>query len=171
MTRHLVAVAVLAAVAGTATGAQSSQQTPDEKLNLAAYVELLRADLRTQKIAIITEVMGFTEAEDKVFWPIYRECDLENSKLADERLALIKEYAAAYDTLTDEKAASLAGKAIELESRRNAAKARCYERVKGALSPRVALRFLQVEHQLQLLIDLQVAASLPVAPTTKEVKR
>jgi hypothetical protein len=36
--------------------------------------------------------------------------------------------------------------------------------VKGALGARQALRFLHVEHQLQLLIDLQVASSLPVAP-------
>ena len=39
--------------------------------------------------------------------------------------------------------------------------------MKTALSPRTALRFLQVEHQLQLLIDLQIAAALPVAPDRK----
>ena len=49
----------------------------DKTLNLAAYVELLRSDVRTEKIAIITEVMGFTEAEDTAFWPIYRAYDAE----------------------------------------------------------------------------------------------
>ena len=29
-------------------------------------------------------------------------------------------------------------------------------------SPRTALRFLQVEHQLLLVIDLQISASLPI---------
>jgi hypothetical protein len=163
VTRRLIAVAVLAAAAGTGTDAQV-KSTSDQTLNLAAYVELLRSDIRTQKVAIITEVMGFTESEDKAFWPIYREYDVEIAKLADERVALIKDYAAAYASLTDEKAASLAAKALELESRRNQAKASVYERVKTALSPRTALRFLHVEHQLQLLIDLQVASSLPVAP-------
>ena len=32
--------------------------------NLRAYVELLRSDVRSQRVAIITELMGFTEAED-----------------------------------------------------------------------------------------------------------
>ena len=40
---------------------------------------------------------------------------------------------------------------------------KCFDRVKTALSPRTALRFLQVEHQLLLLIDLQISAALPIA--------
>ena len=57
----------------------------------------------------------------------------------------------------------LATSALDLESRRNAVKAKYYERVKKALSPKTAMRFLQVEQQLLLLIDLQIASSLPIA--------
>ena len=70
-------------------------------LNLSAYAELLRSDVRAEKVAIITEVMGFTEAEDAAFWPIYREYDAEMAKLGDERVALIADYAKDYATLTD----------------------------------------------------------------------
>ena len=170
--RSSLAAALVLSVAGTA-GAQSpasTDQRQDTTLNLSAYAELLRSDVRTLKVAIITEVMGFTEAEDRAFWPIYRDYDLEMSKLADERLLMIRDYAAAYGTLTDDRAASLAAKALDLESRRQAAKAKCYEGVKTALSARTALRFLQVEHQLQLLIDLQIAAALPVAPARKDAR-
>jgi hypothetical protein len=148
---------------------QSKQATEEEatSLNLSAYAELLRSDVRTQKVAIITEVMGFTDAEDKAFWPIYRDYDAEMAKLGDERVELITDYAKAFDTITDDVADKLAAKAMDLQTRRNAALGKCYERVKTALSPRTALRFLQVEHQLQLVIDLQIAASLPVAPVTK----
>jgi hypothetical protein len=83
---------------------------------------------------------------------------------------MIRDYADNFATITDERAASLAATALDLEARRNAAKAKCYERVKTALSPRTALRFLQVEHQLQLLIDLQIAAALPVAPAGKDAR-
>lgn len=85
------------------------------------------------------------------------------TKLGDERVALIAEYVSQYDALTDPVAEKLAAKALDLEARRQATKAKYYQRIKGALSPRTALRFLQVEHQLQLIIDLQVSASLPVA--------
>src|SRR5262245_4168341 len=112
-------------------------------LNLRAYVELLRSDLRTQKVAIITQMMEFTEAEDTVFWPIYREYDLEMSKLGDERVALIEEYARTYSQMTDSIADRLATKALDLESQRQALKSKYYERLKQAMSPRTAAKFLQ----------------------------
>jgi hypothetical protein len=144
--------------------APKSNEGEDRSLNLSAYAELLRSDVRAEKVAIITEVMGFTEKEDAAFWPIYREYDAEMARLGDERLANIRDYAASFANLDDATAAKLASRAMELEQQRGAAKAKCYEKVKSALSARTALRFLQVEHQLQLLIDLQIAASLPVAP-------
>jgi hypothetical protein len=140
----------------------SEQQT--KALNLSAYAELLRADVRAQKVAIITEVMGFTDKEDEAFWPIYREYDLEMAKLGDERVALIADYAKNYANVTNEVADRLASRALELESRRQELKGQVYQKVKKALSPLTAARFLQVEHQLLLLIDLQIAAALPIAP-------
>jgi len=132
-------------------------------LNLSEYAELLRSDVRAEKVAIITEMMDFSEGDSAKFWPIYRDYDAEISKLGDERVALIEDYAKNFDTLTDQTADALATKAIDLETRRRAALAKCYDRVKKATSAKTALQFLQVEHQLQLIIDLQISASLPIA--------
>ena len=152
--------------AAQAPSGQASEKQATEKeaktLNLTAYAELLRSDVRAQKVAIITEVMHFTEAEDAAFWPIYREYDLEMAKLGDERVALIAEYASNYSNLTDAIAEKLASKALDLEARRQALKSKYFDRFKTALPPRTALRFLQVEHQLLLLIDLQISAALPI---------
>ena len=169
MVRRLTAAFLLLAGAATANAQSPPASELDAKtLNLSTYSELLRSDIRAQKVAILTEVMGFTEKEDAAFWPIYREYDVEMAKLGDERVALITEYADAYSKLTDAVADKLATRALNLESRRQAAKAKCFERVKAAMSPRTALRFLQVEHQLQQLIDLQISALLPVAPPEEE---
>jgi len=147
-------------------GAQVPSPQADAKetktLNLTAYAELLRTDVRAQKVAIITEVVNFTEAEDAAFWPIYREYDVEMAKLGDERVAMIAEYARNYSNLTDAIAEKLAGQALDLEARRQALKAKFFDRLKTAVSPRTALRALQVEHQLLLLIDLQISAALPI---------
>src|SRR3954447_17165750 len=157
MTGHLLfAVLLVLGQSGTA-----QQQT--RMLNLSAYAELLRSDIRAEKVAIITEVMEFTEAEDKVFWPIYRDYDAQMTRLSEERVAMVADYARSVDQLTDEAADRLARKALDLEARRQAARAKLYERVNAALKGRTALRFLQVEHQLQQLIDLQISAALPIA--------
>ena len=131
-------------------------------LNLRAYVELLRSDVRSQKVAILTELMEFNEKEDIAFWPIYREYDVELSKLNDERVALIQQYAQNYEAMTDQVADKIALGALDIEGRRHALKMKYYDRVKAALSPKMAARFLQVENQLLMIIDLQISAMLPV---------
>jgi hypothetical protein len=133
------------------------------ELNLRAYMELLRSDLRTQKIAIITEVMQFTAEEDAAFWPIYREYEREQGRLNDERLKLVETYAQVYTKLTDATANDLVVKALDGEAARTALKQKFYARLKTAVSPRTAARAIQVENQIQLLVDLQIASSLPVA--------
>ena len=156
----IIAIVVLA---GSVAAAQAPRSEKDTRtLNLAAYAELLRSDVRTQKVAILTELMEFSEEEDAAFWPIYREYEMEMARLGDQRVALIAEYAANYSKMTDDVAAKLASGAIELETQRQAAKARSFERIRKVLSPRTALRFLQVEQQLLLLVDLQISSLLPI---------
>ena len=164
MKRRTVGVVALLMSGSLALHAQDKPVTADQTkaLNLSAYAELLRSDVRSEKVAILAMMMPFTEAEDKVFWPIYRAYDGEMAKLGDERVQLIEEYARNYTSLSDTVADQLATKALDLESRRQATKAKYYEQVKKALSPKSALRFLQVEQQLLLLIDLQISAALPV---------
>ena len=141
----------------------ATSATPDARdVNLRAYVELLRADVRGQKVAILTEMMDFTEQEDTKFWPIYREYDVELSKINDDRVTLIQEYAKNYEKMTDAVADRIASGALGLEGRRHALKLKYYDRLKAALSPKLAARFLQVENQLLMILDLQISAALPV---------
>jgi hypothetical protein len=156
----LTFVTLAAPVIGAAGQAQDKAVTKDT--NLRAYVELLRSDVRAQKVAIFTELMEFSEAEDKAFWPLYREYDLELTKINDERVSLIEEYAASYPNVSDVLADKFALKALDLESRRTAVKSKYYDRFKKALTAKTAARFLQVENQLLMIVDLQIASSLPV---------
>lgn len=139
--------------------------TTDEvrDVNLRAYTELLRADLRTEKVAVITEIMQFTEDEDAKFWPVYRTHETALAALNDERLALIKDYAGNFDALTDDAADRIAKGALDLQQRRQAELASYYQKLRAVLPAKTAARALQVEHQLLLILDLQIAASLPIA--------
>jgi hypothetical protein len=158
-------VALAACIVPRVALAQNTKlASPEEtrEANLRAYAELLRSDIRAQKSAILTELMEFTEGDDAKFWPIYREYEAELVKINDRRLALIKEYAANFAKMTDDVADRLARGALDVEGRRNDLKLRYYERFKSALGAKSAARFLQVENQMLLLLDLQIAASLPL---------
>ena len=156
---------VLAVVAGMFAAGQAttpSQRGATRDANLRAYVELLRSDVRAQKVSIITEMMQFNETDDAKFWPIYREYEAELAAVNDDRIKLVTEYAESYEKLTDAVADNLARRALDLEGRRHALKVKYYDRLATALSPKTSARFLQIENQILLILDLQIAASLPV---------
>jgi hypothetical protein len=159
----ILAAGVSVVAAAQAPPAQPLADDEVRERNLRAYTELLRSDLRTQKVAVITELMQFTEAEDKAFWPIYREYELEVTRLNDERLGAFETYSKVYNKLTEATANELMVKVLDLESRRTALKQKYYGKLKSALSPLTAAKVLQIENQIALLIDLQIAAALPVA--------
>ena len=60
------------------------------------------------------------------------------------------------------KADELIQKALDYQKQRSELLAKYYERMKQSVGAITAARFLQVEHQLLLIIDLQIASSLPI---------
>ncbi|HTV65754.1 MAG TPA: hypothetical protein VMD98_09125 [Bryocella sp.] len=138
----------------------AATETQDE--NLKEYVELLRSDVRSQKAEVMGSMMALNIDESAKFWPIYSEYDKELTKLNDQRVANIQEYARNYDSMTDAQADELVQRAMEYRKERAELLAKYYGRMKDALGAVQAARFLQVEDQLLMIIDLQIASSLPV---------
>ena len=165
--RCIVLLGLAAAIGLPIAATGQSEPLPRDQTrerNIRAYTELLRSDLRSQKIAAITELMQFTEAEDTKFWPVYREYELALSRLQDDRLESIETYAKIYNQLTPATADELANAVLDQEARRAVLKKKYYDQLKTVLSPIRAAKALQIENQIQLIVDLQIAASLPVVP-------
>ena len=144
------------------TGQQPAISPSSDPQNIQAYIDLLRADVRQQKAEMVGVVMQLSAADAAKFWPIYENYDVELAKLNDLRVANIQDYARTYDEMTDEKADELIRKAMSYRKQRAELIERYYERVKQALGGVTAARFVLVEDQLLLIIDLQINSSLPV---------
>jgi hypothetical protein len=79
------------------------------------------------------------------------------------RIANIKEYANSYQQLTDAKADELIRNAMSYQKQRSELLSRYYERMKQEMGAVTAARFVQVENQLLMIIDLQITSELPLA--------
>jgi hypothetical protein len=134
--------------------------------DLDNYVELMKSDISQDKVNIITFNMMFTEKESEAFWPIYKEYESEVKKLGDARFALIKNYADNYMSMTDEKAEKIMDDAFEYREERMELKKELWNTLKDKISPAKAAKFMQLENQVQLLIDLRISAELPLIEKT-----
>jgi hypothetical protein len=141
--------------------APSAGDQPDAG-NLRAFVELARSDIKIQKALIIAENLPMTDDEAVEFWPVQRDYETELSKLNDQKLALIVRYANSYQTMSDSEATELAKNSFDLEAKKTDLKRKYFKKFSKVMPATKAARFFQIENQLNMVVDLRVAASLPL---------
>ena len=86
------------------------QEKPADNMQLV--LEKIRAD----KKLLVAENMELTESEAKSFWPVYEQYQDELFLLRVRTVKLIKDYADAYDKMTNETAKKLLDEYMTLEA-------------------------------------------------------
>ena len=130
--------------------------------DLDEYIQLLKTDLKAEARDIITKGMQtFTDEEAKRFWPIYDSYMAERSKFLDARVAVLLDYADNYDKMTDEKAQQLLDRRFEQLKLKNKLDEKFRPQFATALSPRRLVRFYQIQHELEILMELRAVSQIP----------
>jgi len=127
-----------------------SQASPD------GFVDLLRKDIRSQKKQIIAENMGLSDVEAEKFWPVYDQYAAELSKIYDVKIALLKDYADNYSSMTGEQAESYIRKRAEVEQSIMQLRLKYMPAFRKVLSGRETALFYQLDWRLGLAIDVQL---------------
>ena len=160
ITLTLVALAsassVLAQNSTPATSAVKTSAANDAQASSDDFVALLRKDIRSQKKLIIAENMGLSDAEAEKFWPVYDQYAAELSKVYDLKIALLKDYANNYNTMTGEQAESYIRKRAEVEQSIMQLRLKYMPAFRKVLSGRETALFYQLDWRLGLAIDVQL---------------
>jgi hypothetical protein len=154
----LVCICFLTAPASHAQAAASKDtQTVSEQ-----DVKLLRQDVRSQKKQLIAANLTLTDAESTKFWPVYDQFSAEMTTLGDQKLALIKEYAQNFGSLTDAQAQSLLNRSLALDEAATQLRIKYVPIINKVLPGTKTATFFQMERRISTLIDLQVASQIPL---------
>ncbi len=166
----LTIVAVLVTVGGgRALAQQSAAPAPPPAApqaapaNLDDYMKLARTGIQQEKSQIIGAALELDATQAAAFWPVYKKYEGELAAIGDKRYAGIKDYAASYGKLTDAKATELVDSAIGLEEQRLALIKRYLGEFRKLLPAVKAARWYQTEMALNKIIDLRLAAEVPLA--------
>jgi hypothetical protein len=155
--------ALLVAVSSLSGLAAAQNATDADEENLKNILDMMRSEINTAKIETLNGIMQLTGEEADKFWPIYQEYEKELAAIGDERVAQIREFLEmnASGTTDDKQWDSLIKRMIENLQRRVDLWSKYQKKVSNALSPIRAAQFLQVEHQMAILIDLNIALEMP----------
>lgn len=167
--KSFVALLVIASgllLSSVATYAQAPQSTPapsaQSQVSLDQDIQLLRGDIRSQKKEIVAANMNLTPDEATKFWPIYDQYTAEVAKIGDSRVALIKEYASSYNTMTDAQSNDFMKRATAIDQQFNDTRSQYVPIFEKVISAKKTALWFQIDRRLDLLINLQLAANIPV---------
>ena len=141
----------------------------DQEPTIDSTIAVVRANMQAGRTTIITATMNFNEKEGSAFWPIYQQYEYERSKIDNSRVAVIKEYTREYPNLTDAEAKAMAEQILESDSRLAALKQKYFKKFNKVLPALTVTKFFQLERRIDLMMDMQVEASLPPLTQTSYV--
>ncbi len=130
--------------------------------SLDQQADLLRKDVRSQKKQIIAANLKLTDKEAEKFWPIYDRYTAELTKINDTKYALIKQYAEQYGSMKDEDLDKSAKQWLGLDESAAQLRMKYLPTVRGVLSAKNTALFFQLDRRMAGIIDLQVAAAIPL---------
>jgi hypothetical protein len=153
----------LASLVLTLIVAASPLASVAQDVTTSADEQILIKQIQTDRRGVYAEYLKLTDAESKAFWPIYDEYEAQSKKLADRYLAMLDDFAAKYDTLTDAQAAAMLKERLAIERKRLDLKVKYTDRIAKVLPGVKALRYAQIESRIQNLTQRNVYTLIPLA--------
>jgi len=130
----------------------------------ADNMQILRDKIKADKKLVVAANMDLIESEAKGFWPVYEEYQKDLTSINQRIGKLIESYAADYraNTLTDEKAKTLAEELVAIEHIDGALQQSYVKKLEMVLPPKKVLRYLQIENKIRAAVKYELAGSIPV---------
>ncbi len=130
--------------------------------DLDAEIALLRQSAHTDRKILIMGNVGFTADESAQFWPAWNAYRTAVSANGDRELALIKDYAANFEDMTDLKAKKLLTDYFSIEMQNVALKQDFAKKIDTFMPTKKVMRVIQVENKLDAAINMQLATEIPL---------
>lgn len=146
---------LIVAASPLASVAQDATTSADE--------QILIKQIQTNRRGVYAEYLKLTDAESKAFWPVYDEYEAQSKKLVDRYLAMLNDFAAKYDTLTDAEAAEMLKERLAIERKRLDLKVKYTDRIAKVLPGLKALRYAQIESRIENLTQRNLYTLIPLA--------
>jgi ferritin len=133
----------------------SAQQVSDK-------IEVTRSVVGAERKMIISKNLDLTEAESEAFWPIYNEYEQAIRKVNDKRVALIREFAAGFDTVDDKQAEDLMKDYLSYQEEHVKTRRSYVKKFRKVLPARKTFRFYQIDGKLNVIVDFELARGIPL---------
>ena len=125
-------------------------------------MQIVREKVRADKKLLVAENMQLTEAEAKAFWPIYDQYQDELFLLRARSAKLIKDFADAYEKMSNDSGKKLLDEYIVIESLGLKLRKTYLPKFRKVLPDVKVVRYYQIENKIQAALFYEAAANIPL---------
>ncbi len=133
----------------------------------ADNMEIVHEKIRADKKLFVAENMQLTETEAKAFWPIYERYQDEQFLLRARTEKLIRDYAAAYEQMTNDTAMQLLDESLTIQSLDLKVRQAYLPEFRKVLPDVKVVRYYQMESKIQAVLIYELAAKIPLVKIGK----
>jgi soluble lytic murein transglycosylase-like protein len=142
--------------------AAKPSQSPDVRPISDQDIQMLREDIRAQRKQLIAANMKLSPAQAEKFWPIYDQYITELVANNNKKYALIKQFVQSGGVLTDAAAEDSVKQWVGIDESVAALRLKYIPIFRKVLSAQDEALFYQLDRRVQLMIDLQLMALIPM---------
>jgi len=153
--RITMVLAILGVIVAMVVPALSQDKPADN-------MEIVHEKIRADKKLFIAENMQLTETEAKAFWPVYERYQDEQFLLRARTEKLIRDYADAYERMTDDTARRLLDESLTIQSLDLKVRQAYLEEFRKVLPEVKVVRYYQMESKIQAVLIYELAANIPL---------
>lgn len=121
-----------------------------------------RAQLQSDRQAIVAANLPLTEEQAKAFWPAYREYRAEMQKLGDRLVELVLSYAKSSEALSDSQATAMLDESLAIQKEETKIKADWVPKFRKILPSKDVTRFYQIDNKLDAILRYDAARKIPL---------
>lgn len=123
------------------------------------------------KTELVNDFLNLKEPQATAFKEVYNNYETERKALGQKKIQLISDYAANYDTLTDENADELTKNNLKINVDQEKLFSKTYGKAKKAIGAINAAKFIQLEQYLQTTIRAEVQDAIPFIGELEKTKK
>jgi hypothetical protein len=135
---------------------------------ISAFAQASKEDLaivqsvfQKKKSELVKQNIKMSDAQGKVFWPLYETYESKRLAISNQRAAIINDYLKGYDTATGQEYTALAERTFANDKSMIDLQKSYFKKFADAIGGKNAAKFYQLENYLQAIVRVKIQDNIP----------
>ena len=161
MSKPLAVLVSMCLLASPVLAAEPASQAPSAD-DASRVLAQFRDDLQAAETEIVSKVVTLSTDEATAFWPVFKRFQTEQKAIIDGQAEAVRNYAANYETLSDDDATAYVQALLDRDQRIHDLRAKYLVEFAKVIPVNKAARVIHISRRLGMAAQTRLADAIPL---------